>query len=138
MFHKAETFILHNLPAVASASEDYKRLAFDDLTKLLDDTRLRVCCEEQLYEAVMLWVNYDVEKRWEKVPSLLRRIRLAYLPLEYFKKHVLTNSLVAHRADCASLLSEARQFIEVFARGGGQLLDLRKGLAKPRIPREVS
>lgn len=137
VFHSTETFILHNLPLVARVCPEYMKLTFYELIQLLEDSRLRVSSEEELFEAVISWAKYDLRRRHNHIKSLLERVRMAYLSLPFFEKYVLGDSSIASRNDCVNLLNEVRILIELISSGRSRLFDLSSGFARPRVPREV-
>lgn len=137
VFYSTETYILNNLPLVAKSCPEYMKLTYGELIQLLEDRRLRVSSEEDLFEAVISWAKHDLRRRHNHIKSLLERIQMAYIALPYFEKYILGDVNIATRNDCVSLLDEARIMIEIISKGRGGMLDLSSGFARPRIPGEV-
>ncbi|XP_009996114.1 PREDICTED: kelch-like protein 25 [Chaetura pelagica] len=74
-------------------SEDFLRLPKDKLVELVESEELEVEDETLVYEAVMGWIRYDLPRRHEVLPELLRSVRLALLPEPYLRKHVACEQL---------------------------------------------
>jgi kelch-like protein 2/3 len=54
----------------------------------------------QVYEAVMNWVNADIESRSSELPTLMEYVRLPLLSQDYLLQHVETNTLMRSNAPC--------------------------------------
>ncbi|XP_025891072.1 ectoderm-neural cortex protein 1-like [Nothoprocta perdicaria] len=75
-------------------SEDFLRLPKAKLLELVRSEELEVEDETLVYEAVMGWIRYDLPRRHEELPELLRSVRLALLPESYLRKRVACEELV--------------------------------------------
>ncbi|XP_074664807.1 ectoderm-neural cortex protein 1-like isoform X1 [Strix aluco] len=75
-------------------TEDFLRLPKDKLLELVESEELEVEDETLVYEAVIGWIRYDLPRRHEVLPELLRSVRLALLPESYLRKQVACEKLV--------------------------------------------
>ncbi|NXO24058.1 ENC1 protein, partial [Cisticola juncidis] len=75
-------------------TEDFLRLPKAKLLELVESEELEVEDETLVYEAVMGWIRYDLPRRHEVLPELLRSVRLALLPESYLRKEVACEKLV--------------------------------------------
>ena len=66
---------------------------------------LNVDGEECVYEAVIQWIQHDIEERHKHFTSLFQQVRLVLLAKEYINSQVLTNPLVARDPFCRGLIS---------------------------------
>ncbi|XP_006012911.1 ectoderm-neural cortex protein 1-like [Latimeria chalumnae] len=75
-------------------TEDFLHLPKDKLLELILSEELEVEDESLVYEAVLDWVRYDLSRRHDELPDLLRCVRLALLPESYLKRKVASEELV--------------------------------------------
>lgn len=54
----------------------------------------------QVYEAVMNWVNANIDDRNIELSHLMEYVRLPLLPQDYLLQHVETNTLMRSNAHC--------------------------------------
>lgn len=54
----------------------------------------------KVYEAVMNWVNADIDSRNSELPALMEYVRLPLLSQDYLLQHVETNTLMRSNAHC--------------------------------------
>lgn len=64
----------------------------------------------QAFEAVMKWLNIDVDNRKDLLPALLSQVRLPTLPIAYLLEEVETNELIRRSIECRDLLDQARDY----------------------------
>lgn len=57
-------------------NQEYLSLPAEEVKKLLSSDMLNVHSEEEAYESLMTWVNYDILNREKELSSLLEMIRL--------------------------------------------------------------
>ncbi|XP_010212748.1 PREDICTED: ectoderm-neural cortex protein 1-like [Tinamus guttatus] len=74
-------------------TEDFLRLPKAKLLELVESEELEVEDETVVYEAVLGWIRYDLPRRHEDLPELLRSVRLALLPEPYLRKRVACEKL---------------------------------------------
>lgn len=61
---------------------------------------LFICKYVKVYEAVMNWVNINLEERSTELPQLMEFVRLPLLSQDYLLQHVETNTLMRSNAQC--------------------------------------
>lgn len=76
-----------------SASEEFLSLNLEQIMDLLSRDNLRVENEEEVFDAAVGWINYNLTERAQYMACLLRLIRLpSYLRLCWLIKSSQTNS----------------------------------------------
>ncbi|XP_078526613.1 ectoderm-neural cortex protein 1-like [Lissotriton helveticus] len=75
-------------------TEDFLRLPKAKLMELVRSEELEVEDEAIVYEAVIGWVKFDLPRRHDDLPDLLRCVRLALLPEAYLRNIVAGDELV--------------------------------------------
>ena len=75
-------------------SEDFLALSSDQLECLLSMDGLKVKKEEEVFEAVVKWVRYDVEHRQRHFVNILSCVRFPFVSTTYLKQKVETEELV--------------------------------------------
>lgn len=64
---------------VATQSDEFLHLPLDELNSIILEDELNVKSEEVVWEAVLRWVNYDPDLRWQHTVKLMGSIRLGLL-----------------------------------------------------------
>nr|XP_033812983.1 ectoderm-neural cortex protein 1-like [Geotrypetes seraphini] len=93
LFELSWRMCLSNFTSLYS-TEDFLRLPKDKLQDLVLSEELEVEDESLVYEAVIAWIKYDLPRRRDDLPDLLRCVRLALLPEAYLKSIVALDELV--------------------------------------------
>lgn len=93
--------------AEVSSSEEFLVLNLDQVTDLLSRNNLRVNSEEEVFDAAVGWINYDIESRAKCMSQLLRLVRLPLLCPTVLADKVKSNSLISSSFECRDLLDEA-------------------------------
>ncbi|XP_041326520.1 kelch-like protein 38 isoform X2 [Pyrgilauda ruficollis] len=104
---KAKAMALKCFPLVAS-SEDLKDLCPMELIDYLGDDEL---CgeEEQVFEALMVWIRHDLQARQGYIPELFKKVRLQYVHPTFLFHFIANDSLVQASPTCRSILESARR-----------------------------
>ena len=101
----AVTYTVKNFVAVVN-SDDFKALDFDKVKSLISRDDIIVPQEEEVYEAVILWVKHDLLSRECLFPELLKYVR-AYSMSKYTLREILgKEELVVKSPACTSILLE--------------------------------
>ena len=87
-------------------NQEYLALPLDQMCKLLENDNVNVVSEAEMFEAMLLWINYE-ESRKANLPQLLARIRLHHLSKEYLADVVQGNHLIRNNLVCQHLLVDA-------------------------------
>lgn len=107
----AEKIVSDNF-AIVSKTEGFKKLTFEILHQFIQSEDLRVLKEEDVYEAVMLWVRSDFGDRREKnnlLPDLLREVRLPLMSPSYVSE-ISNDPLIQHNRDCYDIIMEGKSY----------------------------
>lgn len=97
---------LRNFPTICK-TEDFLLLPKDIAVQLLSHDELETEEEQLVYEAVLNWVNYDIEKRKCFLPELLGTVRLALLPAVFLMENVSMEELINTQTKSKALVDEA-------------------------------
>lgn len=91
-------------------SEEFVTLSSTELKSLLCDQSLKVDDEEQVYNAVMNWVQSNPTERGPKLHVLLSQVKLPLLSRECIMNTVDKETLIKQNLKCRDLLDEAKNF----------------------------
>ena len=94
LFKKADNFIKKNFARVWRESEEFVGLSWEELADLISSDEILVKSEEDVYSAVMKWVNYDVANRKGFLAQLLSRLRCGSLTKPFIKGRLLNDPLI--------------------------------------------
>ncbi|EDV22500.1 uncharacterized protein TRIADDRAFT_50655 [Trichoplax adhaerens] len=106
---KAHNFALGTFTEVVEF-EEFLNLPLSEICELVSDDGVRVACEEQIFEAVLKWVQHDIAHRSVHMAELFRYIRLPLLPKEYLVNLVESELLNGSNLECKDFLIEAMKF----------------------------
>lgn len=69
-------------------NQEFLLLPTMEIVKLLSSDDINVPDEETIFQALMLWVRYDVQQRQRDLGVLLAYIRLPLLPPQVCQRHI--------------------------------------------------
>lgn len=81
----------------------------ETVSQIADLEDLAITCEEQVYEAVVGWLNHDLEVRKQYTMMLLKSVRFPSMSREYLMYIVDHEPLIQNDPDCLQLLIDALQ-----------------------------
>ncbi|XP_077289473.1 kelch-like protein 25 [Arctopsyche grandis] len=88
-------------------TKDFLNLPVSNVNEILKSNYLNVPSEEDVFNAVKLWVNHDNANRKSDLAQLMRSVRLSLLSMEFFIDEVLTFCL-----SCAECMTTLRQAVK--------------------------
>lgn len=107
--NKALDMALKCFPEVAG-SEDLKELCASDLMNYLGDDDL---CgeEEQVFEALMVWIRHDPQTRTGYLQDLFEKVRIQYVHPTFLFQFIANDPLIQSSPVCKSILESARKVL---------------------------
>ncbi len=137
LYMKAKRFILNHFSYVASRCCDFKDIPAEEMLEYLSDDTLNVKREELAYEALMLWVTYDLASREQYLPRFLKTVHLGLIQPEYFLECISTDPVIKHCHGCNDIIEKAWEYLYNLEKYGNKNMDFSNPLVRPRIPRDV-
>ncbi|XP_060584738.1 kelch-like protein 8 isoform X1 [Ruditapes philippinarum] len=104
-----QEFITDNFNEVSKTPE-FMTMSADVIDGIVSSSTLNVSREEEVFEAVMQWINHDKENRKQHLPRLLGKVKLPLISTHYLMNNVATNELVRSNLDCRDFLDEAKYY----------------------------
>ena len=105
----AQQYISECFEAVAQTDE-FKNLPVERLIELLVSDDTKVQREEQIFEALMVWVKHDLENRLSRFAELSGLVRFPLMSPYYLADHVETENIVMSTPECTQYLLEAKNY----------------------------
>ncbi|XP_068614372.1 kelch-like protein 4 [Brachionichthys hirsutus] len=90
-------------------NQEFLLLPTAEIIKLLSSDDINVPDEETIFQALMMWVRYDVQHRQQDLGVLLAFIRLPLLPPQLLAD-LENNKMFSDDLDCQKLLMEAMKY----------------------------
>ena len=90
--------------------DEFFNLSAEDLAALLDCSNLNVQSEEDVYKAVIRWLDHTPKERRDSLALLLRSVRLPLLSTHFLTSQVETNLFIKKDMACRDLLDRAKNF----------------------------
>lgn len=88
-------------------SDEFLELSKDGLIDLLKCNSLQVYSEDQIFNAVELWISHCYEERRMHACEVLQHVRLPLISLEFLEMRVVPASFVKNDSKCQMLLATA-------------------------------
>ena len=104
----AVAFKLENFVAVAK-SEEFRSLDAKDVKELISKDAINVSDEEEVYQAVIVWVQHDLPSRECLLPELLKCMRLFSMS-KYSLRKIIDEELVSKSPTCTRIVINALDF----------------------------
>ncbi|KAK3607148.1 hypothetical protein CHS0354_034304 [Potamilus streckersoni] len=105
----ANTYMEQHFTQVVQCDE-FQALPVQQVCRLISSDRLTVTSEEQVYEAVLSWVNHDFSNRREYISELMENVRLPLISQDYLVQRIEEEPLVKRDSRCKDFLIEAMKF----------------------------
>lgn len=94
-----------------SQTEEFLLLKVDEVLELISSNEINVRSEEQVFNAVISWINHDRENRKLHLNKLLSQVRLPLLSTECLTSRVETEDVIVTNHECCKdLLIEALKY----------------------------
>ncbi|XP_056456600.1 kelch-like protein 4 isoform X1 [Gadus chalcogrammus] len=90
-------------------NQEFLLLPTAEIVKLLSSDDINVPDEETIFQALMMWVRYDVQSRQQDLGLLLAFIRLPLLPPQLLAD-LENNKMFSDDLECQKLLMEAMKY----------------------------
>ncbi|VDM96613.1 unnamed protein product [Thelazia callipaeda] len=100
---------LHKHFLSVSLGDEYLALPVDDVVTILTRDELFVESEEQIFDAVMRWIQYDIERK-QYLPRVLSCVRMPLLKPQFIVDHVASHPFIRESLECRDLIDEAKDY----------------------------
>ena len=103
----AKSYIVANFSELTTGQE-FNLLVYEDLKEIIQDDKLSIEREEDVYAVVMKWIKYDRDSRSPYLCDLLTCVRLEVTSREFLAE-LEDDQHIRRCSECFQLLGEARQ-----------------------------
>ena len=103
---KARDFICANFESVVE-HEDFLNLTISEVEEWISSDEIRVRGEEDVFQAIVKWVEQKGSREREKFFELFRHVRLIYLSRNYVFNEILPHPFVNEDKECAAFVLDA-------------------------------
>ena len=105
----ADEFIFKHFTDVTH-SDEFKSLTVNQVVHIIKSDKVNVRKEEQVFEAIMGWVDYDISERSQYMFRLMQNIRLPLISKYYIFDKIASNVMIMQNLDCQRLVVNAINF----------------------------
>ncbi|KAL9976013.1 hypothetical protein ACROYT_G013242 [Oculina patagonica] len=120
-------FINSTFITVAS-SNDFLNLPSHEVEKWISSDEIVIDAEENVFEILLRWINYDKSERSAKFCELFRHVRLTTISRDILLNDIVTNELVKENEPCFDNVTAALNWID---RSTG------RNISRPHSPRKT-
>ena len=106
----ADKFVQDNFQKVIE-SEEFLLLPVEQLIGIISNDELNVSSEEQAYNALRDWINYDVADRRKHLADVLEHVRLPQLHPKFLVETVGADRMIKADETCRDLVDEAKNYL---------------------------
>ncbi|KAM6915899.1 kelch-like protein 10 [Xenentodon cancila] len=126
---KAYLHILRHFEEIARFSQEFVQLSVEQLVYLIEKDELNARQESVVFEAILRWIGYAPEERRGHLATLLHRVRLLLMPIEYLVETVSKDDLVKKNLDCVNMVINTMKTLRKSS--------MRRPLTRVRLPADV-
>jgi kelch-like protein 20 len=106
----ADKYTQNNFAQVMD-TEEFLLLPVNQLMDIISCDELNVRNEEQVFESVMKWINYNLKERKKYLSQVLEHVRLPLLSAKYLVTQVSNDPLIKQDQLCRDLIDEAKNYL---------------------------
>ena len=110
LVREGQGFIVDNFLEIQTGSLEFFRLPSKELEEIIADDDLNVGYEEQVYNAIRIWVDFDVRTRQAEFPNLLNHVRFPSITRKFLLGTIDKDPLVTSSSTSKALVAEALTF----------------------------
>ncbi len=93
LLKKCSVFMQQRFPEVA-LHEEFLEIEFKELVMIISDSHLNIRGEEQIYEAAIAWIKYNLNDRKQHIGDILKCVRMPLMSATYLSREVKSELLV--------------------------------------------
>lgn len=136
MEKKAFRYILENFNEVVDGiDEEFFLLTADEFVCIMKSDNLNVRDEENVFEAVVKWIDRQPFEREEFISKLLPAIRLGHMDPDYFIHNVKIHPYVKNNKECRPTVVNALKYF--FNLDPASKESDKETIARKRVPHEI-
>jgi kelch-like protein 20 len=106
----ADKFTQHNFQEVME-HEEFLLLPLSQLIDIISSDELNVRSEEQVFQAVMNWIKYNMTERRSHLAHVLQHVRMPLLSPKFLVGTVGSDILIKSDEACRDLVDEAKNYL---------------------------
>ena len=88
---------------------EFLNIEAETVSRIVSLEDIAITCEEQVYDAVIGWINHDKESRVPQALAVLQNVRFPSMNRDYLMYIVDNEEIVGNDPDCLNLLIQALQ-----------------------------
>lgn len=109
LFQASDEYIRNNFSKVVQ-TEEFLLLSSKDVEDLVSESTLNVSGEEDVYNAVFRWIEYDITSRKKFLTPFFAHIKLPLVSQQFLLERVSTEKLIQDNFECKNLYIEAIEY----------------------------
>lgn len=106
LLREGKRFMIDHFMEIQS-SKEFFRMAKNELAEIVADDDLNVKNEEQIFNSIRAWVNFDVMSRRDSFSDLLSHVRLPFIARTFLLGTIDKDPLVTSSSASKELVAEA-------------------------------
>ncbi|KAG5447288.1 Kelch-like protein 3 [Clonorchis sinensis] len=106
LWESSMRFVCEHFAEVLGSCDEFMQLSADDMEQLVASDRLTVS-EDRIFEAVLRWIEYDMDKRRQNAKRLLNHVRFGLLSRAHVVRLNTSSEFEIARSWCEERLRQA-------------------------------
>jgi kelch-like protein 10 len=136
----AQSYILSHIDKVSNESQEFLEIESDLLFQFLASDELNVKSEENAFEILIKWVEFDKQRRKKVLLNVLKTVRMGLMDPDYFMTKVKSHELVKENPELRPIIKDAMKALYDLSSNSQTRLIGSNGTSpyiRPRLPHEI-
>ncbi|CAF3705559.1 unnamed protein product [Rotaria sordida] len=130
-------YLMQNFIKIIKINKSFFELSIEQLIELIANDDLNIRNEENLFDACIKWIDYDIEKRKSFITQLIHNLRLGLIPIQLFITKIKQHSYIKDNDECKPIIGETLRLLYKLDNDGLMDTDIDCPFIRPRHAHEM-
>ncbi|CAF1358667.1 unnamed protein product [Adineta steineri] len=137
LFNATYQYIMYHFINMTKTSKTFVELSIEQLIEFITNDDLNVRNEENLFDACIKWIDYNIEQRKSFIVQLIRNLRLGLISSSIFINKIKQHSYIRNNNECKPIIGETFRLLYKLDNEGLIDNDINCSFIRPRHPHEM-
>ncbi|CAF4014690.1 unnamed protein product [Rotaria sordida] len=130
-------YLMQNFIKIIKINKSFFELSIEQLIELIANDDLNIRNEENLFDACIKWIDYDIEQRKSFITQLIHNLRLGLIPIQLFITKIKQHSYIKDNDECKPIIGETLRLLYKLDNDGLMDTDIDCPFIRPRHAHEM-